>query len=125
MKKWKHVSPKKLSARKRGVFISKSVAVVGGSVEECEHVGFKTFTEKSFERFREFVCGICKHLVFRREQNTWICDKGYSLTKEFCVSWVDDVENIRIKMSDGTLMYLGYEDEVEVEVEDEDEDEDE
>ena len=99
----KHVSPKKLSARKRGIFVPKS-ATVGTSVGD--HVGWKTFTEKSFEFWSQYVCGVCKNLVFRRQANSWVCDKGHSTTKEFCADWVDDIMNTRIRMPDGCLMYL-------------------
>jgi len=113
MKMWKHVSSKKLSARKRGVFVAGKVAVsrvfAGNRVYKGDHVVWKTFSEKSLARFAEYVCGLCKHLVFRRERNTWVCDKGFSLTKAYCGSWVDDHWNIRIRMPDGDYMYLGVE----------------
>jgi hypothetical protein len=44
----------------------------------------KTFTEKSFDYWRHFVCGSCKNLVFSRKRNTWVCGRGHSVTKEFC-----------------------------------------
>jgi hypothetical protein len=66
----------------------------------------KVFTEKSFERWSKYVCGICRHLVFHREKHTWVCDKGYSITKEYCGDWVDGSSDVRIRMRDGVLMYL-------------------
>ena len=38
----------------------------------------KTFTEKSFEYWRQFVCGSCKNLVFSRQRNSWVCSRGHS-----------------------------------------------
>ena len=98
MRTWKHVSPKKLSARKRGVFPSKNVAVVGNRV--------KTFTEKSMEYWRQYACALCEHLVFQRHLNKRICNKGHAITKEYCDDWIDDTYNIRIRLPDGCLMYL-------------------
>lgn len=66
----------------------------------------KTFTEKSFEYWLQFVCGSCKNLVFSRQRNSWACSRGHLATKESCADWVDDIENIRIRMSDGCLMFL-------------------
>jgi hypothetical protein len=76
---------------------------------ECTRIKYKTFTEKSFEHWSQYVCGTCKHLVFRRQANSWVCDKGHSITKESCVDWVDDILNTRIRMPDGCLMYVGRE----------------
>ena len=98
MKGWKHVSPKKLSARKRGVFVSENVPVARSK--------YRTFSEKSMEYWRQYVCGLCKHLVFQRHLNKWACDKGHEVTHEYCDDWVDDTENTRIRMPDGCLMYL-------------------
>ncbi len=67
---------------------------------------FRTFTEKSFERWSQYVCGVCKNLVFRRDINTWVCGKGHSITKEYCADFVDDYLNIRIRMPDGHFTYL-------------------
>jgi hypothetical protein len=66
----------------------------------------KTFTEKSFEYWRQFVCGSCKNLVFSRQRNSWVCSRGHLVTKEFCADWVDDIDNIRVRMPDGCLMFL-------------------
>lgn len=73
---------------------------------ERERFTYRTFTEKSFERWSQYVCGVCKHLVFRRDANTWACDRGHSITKENCVDWVDDTMNTRIRMPDGCFTYL-------------------
>ena len=75
---------------------------------ERERVRLRTFTEKSFEHWSQYACGTCKHLVFDRHANTWICGRGHSITREHCGDFVDDIMNIRIRMPDGFLMYLGY-----------------
>jgi hypothetical protein len=69
----------------------------------------KTFTEKSLDYWRQFVCGSCKNLVFSRKRNTWVCGRGHSVTKEFCADWIDGIANIRVKMPDGCMMYLAEE----------------
>ena len=69
-------------------------------------VKFKTFSEKSWEHWSQYVCGTCKHLVFRRHSNTWVCDGGHSIIKELCVDFVDDFLHVRIRMPDGDFMYL-------------------
>lgn len=102
MKIRKHVSPKKLSARKRGIFVSRNVSVV----KPVARSSFRTFSEKSMEYWRQYVCGLCRHLVFQRSLNKWACEKGHAVTKEYCDDWVDDTENTRIRMPDGCFMYL-------------------
>jgi hypothetical protein len=66
----------------------------------------KTFTKKSFEYWSQFVCGSCKNLVFSRQRNSWVCSRGHLVTKEFCADWIDDIDNIRVRMPDGCLMSL-------------------
>jgi hypothetical protein len=66
----------------------------------------RTFTEKSFDYWSEYVCSVCKHLTFSRQRNTWVCGLGHRVTKEYCADWVKDIENIRIRMADGYLMHL-------------------
>jgi hypothetical protein len=73
---------------------------------KVEPFKYRTFTEKSFDRWSKYVCGVCKHLVFRRDINTWVCSKGHSITKEYCVDWVNDTLHIRIRMPDGDFTYL-------------------
>jgi hypothetical protein len=73
---------------------------------KAERVKFKTFSENSFRHWWQYACGVCKHLVFRRDMNTWVCGKGHLITKEYCVDFVDDSFNIRIRMPDGQFMYL-------------------
>jgi hypothetical protein len=102
MKGWKHVSPKKLSARKRGIFVSNNVVV-------ARRDKWRTFSEKSMEYWRQYICGFCKHLVFRRDLNRWACEKGHAATKEYCGDLVDDTQNIRIRYPDGSFMYLSEE----------------
>jgi len=102
MKAWKHVSSKRLSARKRGVFVSKNVPVA-----RVARSSFKTFSKKSMEYWEQYFCFLCRHLVFQRHLNRWACDKGHVVTKEYCDDWVDDTYNIRVRMPDGCLMYLG------------------
>lgn len=69
----------------------------------------RTFTEKSFEHWSKYVCGVCKHLTFSRQRSTWVCGLGHTVTKEYCAKWVKDIENIRIKLPDGYLMHLSEE----------------
>jgi hypothetical protein len=66
----------------------------------------RTFTEKSFEHWSKYVCGVCKHLTFSRQRNTCVCGLGHKVTKDYCADWVEDIDNIRLKMSDGCVMYL-------------------
>jgi len=66
----------------------------------------RTFTEKSFDYWSKYVCGVCEHLAFSRQRNTWVCGLGHKVTKEYCADWVDDIANIRIKMPDGCAMHL-------------------
>ena len=66
----------------------------------------QNFTEKSSDHWTKHVSGVCKHSTFSRKRCAWVCDLGHKVTKEFCADWVDDIENIRIKMPDGCVMYL-------------------
>jgi hypothetical protein len=68
----------------------------------------RTFTEKSFDYWCKFACGYCKHLVFCRKHN-WVCGLGHEISKEYCADFVDDIENIRVRMPDGCIMYLSDE----------------
>lgn len=74
---------------------------------ERERFRWRTFTEKSYERWSQYVCVVCKHLVFRRDMSTWVCGKGHSITKEDCVDFVDDFLHVRFRMPDGQFMYVG------------------
>jgi hypothetical protein len=74
---------------------------------ERSHSEFKMFSEKSFERWSEYACGVCKHLVYRRDLKTRVCDIGHSVTKDFCADFIDDHLHIRIRMPNGEFMYLG------------------
>lgn len=67
---------------------------------------FRTFSEKSMDYWRQYVCDLCKHLVFQRHLNKWACDKGHAATKEYCDDWIDDTENTRVRMPDGCAREL-------------------
>jgi hypothetical protein len=79
------------------------------SFMKIERERVKTFTEKSWVYWREFVCGSCKRLMYSRKERSWVCGRGHSITKEYCADWVDDVWNIRIGMPDGCVMFANYE----------------
>jgi len=68
----------------------------------------KTFTEKSFDYWSKFACGTCGHLVFCRKHN-WVCSLGHAITEEGCGDYVEDIDNIRIRMPDGVIMFLSVE----------------
>lgn len=44
--------------------------------------------------------------MFCRAGKTWGCRLGHKVTDEYCVDWVDCIDDIHVRMPDGCVMHV-------------------